>query len=134
MCQYGVGSRNSCQFKDIHHNNTFFEFSALLPTNSYFVSIKNSTIQKLGRFGICKSTFNFVDDNNVRKLNLTNIAVEEIHKDAFEGCDLMTTIILRNNQSSFLRHLPVYFTLMCCLVSSIISVFHKINKNDKNSV
>lgn len=103
ICYSSYRELNTCTFKNLHYNKTHFAFDVIILNNSFRVDFLNSSIPKLGSNAICKSSYIFMDDNNVQELDLANTKIEEVHSDAFVSCVDLKVLILRNNEIEMLE-------------------------------
>lgn len=94
---------STCEIKNIHYNKTKFYFKIRMDGDSPVIRVKESTLPKLGKFGVCDKSYYATGVNNVRELDLTGNNVEEIDVLAFKGCDRLKILILRDNKIEMLE-------------------------------
>lgn len=103
-CSHLMPELNTCTFIDLHYNKTHFEFSPHYDEKATLkVRVINSTLSKLGKNGLCMPKYTNVHSIvNIEEMDLTDVQLEELERDAFENCVHLKKLILRRNRIEML--------------------------------
>lgn len=89
---------NTCKLRHLHHNKTHFQFNSFYGDRTTILRVFNSTLPKLGRYGLCHNTYPNPITNNVEEIDLSDVQLEEMTSDAFQDCYRLKILILRFNK------------------------------------
>lgn len=104
-CSHIEPDVNACTLIDLHYNKTHFQFNSFYGFSTVKIHVINSTLPKLGKFGLCLPKYSTVDTiTNVEEIDLTDVKLEELTSDVFENCAHLKILILRGNKLETLEN------------------------------
>lgn len=103
MCSDIDREPNTCKLRYERNNKTHFEFNTFYAKHTKILRIYNSTLPKLGRYGLCADNYPHNTINEVEEIYLPDVQLEEMTSDAFQNCNRLKILILRNNKIETLK-------------------------------
>lgn len=102
MCSELYKRPNVCVLRQLHYTMIDFEFNLHFGMNVIKMHILNSTIPKLGNFGICKALRSSDDDTNhflqIEEIYMVEVGLTEFSIETFAGCENLEVLQLQHNR------------------------------------
>lgn len=108
MCSDINPEQNTCKLRHLHYNETTFQFNTFYGSQTTKLRLFNSTLPKLGKYGLCKSNYPNLPENKIEEIDLSGVQLQEMAPDTFESCSKLKILILRSNKIETLEEVFSY--------------------------